>query len=74
MAKTYKITGYMVDANGDGCNEVDIQAVLERYTDLFGDLNVIISPQWKFDDDCPENMEGCTQSDYEKKGSMGIIK
>lgn len=67
MAKTYKIEGYLVDANGDDENLVDISEVLNRHTDLFGNLNVTISPDWKWDDDCPENFEGCSPEDYARR-------
>ena len=67
MAKTYKIYGYLVDANGDDNNLVDIEEVFNSYTDLFGNLNVTVSPNWEWDDDCPENKKGCSNEEYEKR-------
>lgn len=67
MAKTYKIQGYLVDANGDDANVVDIENIIDRFTDLFGDLGVTVSPDWEWDDDCPENKQGCTIADYERR-------
>lgn len=67
MAKTYKIEGYLVDANGDDCNLAYIKEILHRSVDLFGNLNVTVSPDWEWDDDCPENKEGCSDEEYERR-------
>ena len=64
MAITYRINGYLVDANGDDNNLVDFQHLFERNTDLIGTLDIDNSPEWEWTDDCPENSENCSKEDY----------
>ena len=66
MARTFKITGYLVDAN-DNYDAEYIEGIFERYTDFIANLKIISSPKWKWDDDCHENFEGCTEEDYERR-------
>jgi hypothetical protein len=66
MARTFKITGYLVDAN-DNYDAEDIERIIEHYTDLIANLKIVSSSEWKWDDDCPENFEGCTEGDYERR-------
>lgn len=66
MARTFKISGFLVDAN-DNYDAEDIQRTLERYTDLIPDLKIVVSSEWKWDDNCPENFKGCTTEDYERR-------
>ena len=66
MARTFKITGYLVDANDDYDAE-DIEGIIERHTDLIANLKIVASLEWKWDDDCPENFKGCTAEDYERR-------
>ena len=66
MAKTFKISGYLIDAN-DNYDIEDIKRIIEYHTDMIANLNIIASPEWKWDDDCPENYEGCKAEDYERR-------
>ena len=54
-AKTYRVSGYVVEPNADNWNGTDIVAILDRYTDTLNNLKVEESPTWEWDDDCPEN-------------------
>lgn len=72
MARTFKITGYLVDPN-DNYNAEDIQRILERYADLNSDLKIVSSPEWKWDDNCPENFKGCTTEKYEKRFNSDVV-
>ena len=66
MARTFKITGYMVDANDD-YDEDDLQRIIEGHTDLFGNLKIVASSEWEWGDDCPENYKTCSMEDYERR-------
>ena len=73
MARTFKVSGYLVDANDDYDAE-DVQILIEYHTNLIANLKVVASPEWKWDDDCPENFEGCTTEDYERRFKQRVKK
>lgn len=70
MAKTYHITGYIVDSNGDDLNRLDIGKIIAD-NELFGTLNIRTSSTWEFTDDCPENFKDCAFADYESRFQEG---
>ena len=65
MARTFKISGYLVDPNDD-YDPKDLEGMIQ-FTDMIGDLKVVASTEWEWDDDCPENFVGCTTEDYERR-------
>lgn len=67
IAKTYKISGYIVEPNADDLNGTDIVTMLDRFTDTFNNLKVEESPTWEFEDDCPENLYDLTDEMCEKR-------
>lgn len=74
MAKTYKVSGYIVDPNGDDLNLLDIPYILETYGDVsphFMKLCVTESPTWEFEDDCPENHGPLTDEMCERRFNGG---
>ena len=67
IAKTYRVSGYIVYPNGDDLNGIDIEALLDRYTDTFNNLKVEESPTWEWDDDCHENHFDLTDEMCERR-------
>lgn len=65
MAKIFKISGYLVDPNGD-CTSEDIQCEIDN-TDLgFTEHTKIEEREFKWDDSLPINRVDCPESEYEK--------
>lgn len=72
IAKTYKVSGYVVDPNGDDFNRLDIPYLLETYGDVsIMRLSVTESPTWEFEDDCPENHGPLTDEMCERRFKVG---
>ncbi len=75
MARTYYVSGYIVDTNSSAYS-AGLLSLLSMAGFRFEGLGVLDkSPEWEWDDDCPENNDGgLVPEEYEKRFPETLAK